>query len=381
MPESTTATVGATVTLLEAGHRLVCGGDWSVHGIAGLRARLAKLSWDAGGELVVDFSQVTRLDTAGVWVLHHIVEERAQHGQTVRVDGMRAEYAALQRLVESRAPQKIAPLKAHASGPLVVLGYHAWHWFDQTRGMLHFVGENTVALLHALKSPRHLRFRPILANIQQAGFDALPIVGLLSFLIGMVIAYQGSVQLARYGANIFIADLVGHATLRELAPMMVAIIVAGRSGSAYAAQIGTMKVTEEIDALRTMGVSPLELLVLPKLIALLIALPLLTVFADFTGVLGGMLVASTQLDVDVYTFLDRFDDAIKVSTFLFGVGKAPVFAMIIALVGCYSGFQARGSADSVGRQTTVSVVQSIFLIIIADAIFSIVASATKLGFK
>jgi phospholipid/cholesterol/gamma-HCH transport system permease protein len=294
---------------------------------------------------------------------------------------MQAEYAALQRLVESRAPQKITALKAHEASPLEVLGYHAWHWFEQVRGMLHFVGENTAALLRAVTSPRHLRFRHILSNIQQAGFDALPIVGLLSFLIGMVIAYQGSVQLARYGANIFIADLVGHATLRELAPMMVAIIVAGRSGSAYAAQIGTMKVTEEIDALRTMGVSPLELLVLPKLIALMIAVPLLTVFADFAGVMGGMLVASTQLDVDIYTFLDRFDDAIKVSTFLFGVGKAPVFAMIIALVGCYSGFQARGSADSVGRQTTVSVVQSIFLIIIADAIFSIVASATKLGWK
>ncbi|MBT9614416.1 MAG: MlaE family lipid ABC transporter permease subunit [Burkholderiales bacterium] len=381
MPESSTANVGASVVLLEAGHRLVCGGDWSVHGIAGLRARLAKLSWGVSGELVIDFSQVTRLDTAGVWVLHHIEMDRVQHGQAVRVEGMHAQYATLRGLVESRAPQKIETLNAPAPGLLEALGRKAWHWFEQTRGMLHFMGENTVALLRALKSPRHLRFRHIFANIQQAGFDALPIVGLLSFLIGMVIAYQGAVQLARYGANIFIADLVGHATLRELAPMMVAIIVAGRSGSAYAAQIGTMKVTEEIDALRTMGVSPLELLVLPKLIALMITLPLLTVFADFTGVLGGMLVASTQLDVDIYTFLDRFDDAIKASTFLFGVGKAPVFALIIALVGCYSGFQARGSADSVGRQTTVSVVQSIFLIIIADAIFSIVASATNLGWK
>jgi len=170
-----------------------------------------------GGELVIDFSQVTRLDTAGVWVLHHIVEDRAQHGQTVRVEGMQAEYAALQRLVESRAPQKITPLKAPMPGPLELLGQHAWHWFDQIRGMLYFLGENTTVLLRALKSPRHLRFRHILSNIQQAGFDALPIVGLLSFLIGMVIAYQGSVQLARYGANIFIADLVGHATLRELA--------------------------------------------------------------------------------------------------------------------------------------------------------------------
>ena len=350
-----------------------------MHGIAGLRARLDKLVWVAGGELVIDFSQVTQLDTAGVWVLHHIEVDRHKQGQRVRVEGMQAEYAALRRLVESRAPKKIDPAQVHETGPLEFLGHRAMHWLKEMHGMLHFVGENTLVLLRALKSPKHLRFRSILANIQQAGFDALPIVGLLSFLVGMVIAYQGSVQLERYGANIYIADLVGLSMLRELAPMMVAIIVAGRSGSAYAAQIGTMKVTEEIDALRTMGVSPLELLVLPKLLALMIALPLLTVFADFTGVLGGMLVAATQLDVDVHTFLDRFDDAVKSVTFMFGVAKAPVFAMIITLVGCYSGFQAHGSADSVGRQTTLSVVQSIFLIIIADAIFSIVASATNLG--
>ncbi len=381
MFEPVTANAPASVSLLEAGHRLVCSGDWSVHGIAGLRARVAKLAWVADGELVIDFSQVTRLDTAGVWALHRIEANRTQRGQAVRVEGMLAHYAALRRLVESRAPENIAQRKLARSGLLEVLGRASAHGWAQTRSMLHFIGENTAAFLLAVKSPKRLRLRAILSNIQQAGFDALPIVGLLSFLVGMVIAYQGAVQLARFGANMFIADLVGHAMLRELAPMMVAIIVAGRSGSAYAAQIGTMKVTEEIDALRTMGVSPLELLVLPKLIALMIALPLLTVFADFTGVLGGMLVASTQLDVPPHTFLDRFDDAIKASTFLFGVGKAPVFAVIIALVGCHAGFQARGSADSVGRQTTVSVVQSIFLIIVADAIFSILASVAGVGLK
>ena len=220
----------------------------------------------------------------------------------------------------------------------------------------------------------------MLHNMQHVGYDALPIVALLSLLIGMVIAYQAATQLARYGANIFIADLVGHSILRELGPMMVAIIVAGRSGSAYAAQIGTMKVSEEIDALRTLGISPYEMLVVPKMVALVIVLPLLTVFADVIGVLGGMLVAKFQLDVGAYAFLDRFDDTIQPATFLFGVGKAPVFAVIIAMVGCYQGFSASGSADSVGRHTTLSVVQSIFLIIIADAIFSVLASATSLGF-
>jgi len=194
----------------------------------------------------------------------------------------------------------------------------------------------------------------------------------------VVIAYQGSDQLQRFGANIFIADLVGLSMLRELSPLLTAIIIAGRSGSAYAAQIGTMKVTEEIDALRTIGVSPQELLVLPKLLALVIALPLLTVYADVAGVFGGMIMARSKLDVSFDVFINRLGDAVRLSSFLTGIVKAPVFAAIIALVGCFQGFQVGGSADSVGRQTTLSVVQAIFLVIVADAIFSIVFNWLKL---
>ena len=206
----------------------------------------------------------------------------------------------------------------------------------------------------------------------------MPIVGLLTFLMGVVIAYQGADQLQRFGANIFIADLVGLSMVRELSPLLTAIIVAGRSGSAYAAQIGTMKITEEIDALRTIGVGPTELLVLPKMLALIIALPLLTLYADVTGVLGGMLMARSKLDVSFDVFLDRLGEAVSLSSFLTGIGKAPVFAAIIALVGCYRGFQVSGSADSVGRQTTVSVVQSIFLVILADALFSVAFNWLKI---
>lgn len=373
---------GAFVELQQAGHRLVCRGDWSVLGISGLRARLERLAWPASGELLIDFSQVEHVDTAGVWVLHNLLQLRKFQGLTVALQGLRPEHLALMQLVESRAAQAaLAPPTLPPQSLLERLGHRGWHWVEETRGMLQFIGESTVVLLRAIRRPQHLRFRHILSNVQQSGFDALPIIGLLSFLIGMVVAFQGAVQLARFGANIYIADLVGLSMLRELAPLMVAIIVAGRSGSAYAAQIGTMKVSEEIDALRSMGVSPLELLVLPKLLAMLIALPLLTVYADFLGVLGGMVVASVHMQVAPYAFLDRFDEAVKLSTFIFGVGKAPVFALIITLVGCYSGFQAQGSADSVGRQTTTSVVQAIFLIIIADAIFSVAASLTNLGVK
>jgi len=382
MPEPNRISEGAFVELQQAGQRLVCGGDWTVLGISGLRTRLERLPWPASGELAIDFSQVQQVDTAGVWALHHLLQQRKSQGLAVRLQGMRPEHLALMQLVETRAAQvPPAPAAAPRQPLLERLGRRGWHWVEETLGMLQFIGENFVVLARALRRPQHLRVRHVLSNIQQSGFDALPIIGLLSFLIGMVVAFQGSVQLARFGANIYIADLVGLSMLRELAPLMVAIIVAGRSGSAYAAQIGTMKVSEEVDALRSMGVSPLELLVLPKLLAMVIALPLLTVYADFLGVLGGMVVANVHMQVAPYAFLDRFDDAVKLSTFVFGVGKAPVFALIITLVGCYAGFQAQGSADSVGRQTTTSVVQAIFLIIIADAIFSVAASLTNLGVK
>lgn len=250
--------------------------------------------------------------------------------------------------------------------------------FKKTMVILSFIGEIAITFAKSIVRPKHIRWRPILFNIRSAGFDALPIVGLLSFLLGVVVAYQGAGQLKQYGANIFVADLIGLSMLREFSPLMTAIIVAGRSGSAYAAQIGTMVVTEEVDAMRTLGISPLELLVLPKIIALVIALPLLIVFADALGVFGGMLMARQQLDVSFVEFLDRFVKAVSPTAFMIGVGKAPVFAAIIAIVGCFQGFKTKGGADSVGRQTTRSVVQSIFLVIVADALFSIAFSMLDL---
>jgi phospholipid/cholesterol/gamma-HCH transport system permease protein len=223
-----------------------------------------------------------------------------------------------------------------------------------------------------------MRWLPVLYNIRSAGFDALPIVGVLLFLIGIVVAYQGADTLRQYGANIFIVDLVGVSMLREFAPLITAIIIAGRSGSAYAAQIGTMSVTEEIDAMHTVGIAPLEMLVLPKVIALALVLPLLTVYADAIGVFGGMIMARAQLGVGFEEFLERFIKAVSITDYLIGVGKAPVFALIIAMVGCYQGFRTKGGPESVGRQTTRSVVQSIFLVIVADSLFSIAFSALDL---
>lgn len=244
--------------------------------------------------------------------------------------------------------------------------------------LLGFVGESAVTLAGWIAHPARMRWRPVLYNIRSAGFDALPIVGLLSFLLGIVVAYQGADQLRQYGANIYVADLVGLSMLREFAPLITAIIVAGRSGSAYAAPIGTMSVTEEIDAMRTIGIAPMDLLVLPKVIGLVVVLPLLTVFADVLGVFGGMIMARAELGVSFGEFLDRFVTAVSISSYLVGLGKAPFFATIIAIVGCFQGFRTKGGADAVGRHTTRSVVQSIFLVIVADALFSVAFSALDL---
>ncbi len=351
--------------------RLVCGGAWTVHGIAALERELAQANWPAAGEIAVDASGITMLDTAGAWVLHRTRAGLQAGGASVRIDGLKPEFESLVALIDSKE-LPLAPAMAPETPWLEGLGRRSWALLGGSVGYLAFVGESFVALLRVLREPRRLRWRAILHNVQTAGVEALPITGLLSFLMGVVIAYQGADQLQRFGANIFIADLVGISMLRELSPLLTAIIIAGRSGSAYTAQIGTMKVTEEIDALRTIGVPPLELLVLPKMIALVLVMPLLTVYTDVTGVLGGMIMAQWKLDVGFRAFVDRLDEAIVLSTYWTGLAKAPVFAMIVALVGCHRGFMVSGSADSVGTQTTMSVVQSIFLVIVTDAMFSIV---------
>ena len=354
-----------------------CGGEWRLAGIANLEAKLNALKWPRVEALKFDVTHITAMDTAGAWLLKRTMHRLETDGCLVNMIGLRAEQEALMsvlNLSELLAPPYAEPRKTS----LERVGLAVWPHVQQAIAMLEFFGEFVLVMMRSVAQPRRIRWRTILYNLQHAGYYALPIVGLLSFLMGIVISFQGAGQLQRYGANIFIADLVGLTILRELAPLMTAIIVAGRSGSAFAAQIGTMKVTEEIDALRTIGVAPMELLVLPKVLALIIALPLLSVYADVMGVLGGMVMAKTQLGVSYTDFLARFDDAVKLSALLVGLGKAPIFAAIIALVGCFQGFQVGNSADSVGTQTTMSVVQSIFLIIVADALFSITFSWLKI---
>ncbi|MDM5121215.1 ABC transporter permease [Aeromonas rivipollensis] len=357
---------------------LVLSGSWTALGMGRLTSELDALAVPAGEHWAIDASGIEALDTAGAWILLTLLRRLRDGAAGVELRQLRPEFARLfDALAQESAPGP-APIPSHPLSRLESLGQGTATLLAQGCALLAFIGECTFALGGWLAHPTRIRWCPILYNIRSAGVDALPIVGLLSFLLGIVVAYQGAAQLRLYGANIFVVDLVALSMLREFAPLITAIIVAGRSGSAYAAQIGTMAVTEEIDAMRTIGIAPLDMLVLPKALALLITLPLLTLFADLFGVLGGMLMAHIQLDVGTAEFLDRFVKTVSVTDLLIGIGKAPVFAAIIVTVGCFQGFQTKGGADSVGRQTTRSVVHSIFMVIVADALFSVAFSALDL---
>ena len=359
---------------------ILLSGGWTARGIGAIEATLQSVRVVGNAEIVADGARIEALDTAGAWLLQKLLSRLRGEGAVVTLKGLQPSFAKLLDVVAQQMIEQanLAPAINKPATLLERVGRSTSAVIEETIALASFVGENAIAIAGSFTHPARIRWRPILYNIRSAGFDALPIVGLLSFLLGIVVAYQGADQLRQYGANIFVADLVGLSMLREFAPLMTAIIIAGRSGSAYAAQIGTMTVTEEIDAMRTIGIRPLELLVLPKVIALVIALPLLTVFADVLGVFGGMIMARSQLGISFGEFQDRFVKAVSITAYMVGIGKAPVFAIIISVVGCFQGFRTRGGADSVGRQTTRSVVQSIFLVIVADALFSIAFSALDL---
>lgn len=313
------------------------------------------------------------MDTGGALLLYRSIESVRRAGRSVALHGLKPEFAELVRLIEtSSRPTHGADLRRDGWDARLTRVLQRKQ--DAVIQGLAFLGETTVTFGRSLLQPRSIRWRALLRVIELDGVRALPITGLLTFLVGIVIAYQGAEQLRKFGTNIFIVDLVGISLVREISPLIVAILIAGRSGSAYAAEIGTMKVTEELDAVRTLGISPINLLVLPRSLALVIALPLLTVYADVLGIFGGMLVATSQLNVSFTEFLARFEEAVAVRHFLIGLAKAPFFAMIIAMVGCYQGLQIRGGVDDVGRHTTIAVVQSIFLVIVFDAICSVLTN-------
>jgi phospholipid/cholesterol/gamma-HCH transport system permease protein len=356
-----------------------CTGDWSVLKLDLLYKKFSESELPKGEKTTIDSSAIESFDSAGALTLIRCIELLQKKNNEVQCLGLSKTHQKLFDLVQSKRKELSYQIpKPPKYGLLYRIGKESVHKLMQVDGLIILVGDITTRLFEAVGSLRRFQFPSIVSNIQSAGIQALPIVALLSFLIGVVLAYQMGLQLQTYGANIYIAYLSGMAIFREFGPLITAIIVAGRTSSAFTAQIGSMKVNEEIDALMTMGLSPTELLVLPKVLGLLIMFPLLIFWADFFSVLGAMIMSKSMLDINFYDFLQRLRDSVGFSQLRLGLYKAPAFAVIIALVGCFQGFRVQANADSIGSQTTRSVVQALFMIIIADAIYSVVYSWMKL---
>ncbi|WP_299284677.1 ABC transporter permease [uncultured Tateyamaria sp.] len=323
--------------------------------------------------LRVDLSDLDALDTGGAWLIAHLQDRLERDGVRVDVAGADANQTALLRTVREALPSEKG-VEDIPRGLLVwVSGIGA-----KTAGvgasmvsLLSFTGEMLTSLFGTILRPKRWRPAALVSQMQDAGFNAIPIVVLMSFLIGVVLSFQGASQLRQFGAEVFVVDLIAISILRELGILLTAIIVAGRSGSAFTASIGSMKVREELDAMRTLGLDPMEVLVLPRVIALIIMLPILGFIANVSGLVGGALMSWIELGVSPGMFVSRLQENTDVSHLVIGMAKAPFFAAVIGVVSCWQAMQVRGSADSVGHQTTISVVQSIFLVIVVDAMFSI----------
>jgi phospholipid/cholesterol/gamma-HCH transport system permease protein len=328
------------------------------------------------GRATLDLSRLEALDTAGAWLIQRTGARFAAAGAELEVVGARPALAKLMARVGKVGKPYRLPSREH-HGPFYFIegiGEGAISAVRQAGDMIAFFGAIVTAMVRVTLRPSRIRFTSLVSHIEQVGMNAMPIVGLLTVLIGVVLAYQGVDQLRAYGGEIFTVNLVGISVLREMGILLTAIMVAGRSGSAFTAQIGTMQVNEEIDAMRTLALDPVEALVLPRIFALIIAMPLLTVFADFMGLLGGGGMTCLLIDLTPAQFLHQLNNAVTVKTFFVGLIKAPVFAFVIGMVGCFEGLRVKGSAESVGRLTTQSVVESIFRVIVFDAVFSILFS-------
>jgi phospholipid/cholesterol/gamma-HCH transport system permease protein len=374
------ASVAASIAASEEAGSFVLAatGQWLVATAAEIDQRLRALEVPSSRKVTLDLGGIDRLDTAGAWLLLRTEHELTARGNAVAMRNLRANFEPLFDQVRAGGMVVPAPHPRPAhhtiTGFLARIGVVTLGLIARAYSLLGFFGDVCIAAGGILLHPKRLRLTALVAQMEQTGVNAVPIVGLLSFLIGVVLAYQGADQLRRFGAEVYTVNLLGIGILRELGVLMAAIIIAGRSGSAFTAQIGTMRVNEEIDALRTIGLNPVEVLVIPRLLGLMLTLPMLTLCANLLGILGGCLMAWATLDIAPEQFTRQLQFALYPWTFWIGLIKAPFFAFIIALIGCYEGLQVSRSAESVGRLTTLSVVEAIFLVIVADAAFSVVFS-------
>ncbi len=355
------------------------GGRWTIAESAKLDVELRQLKVGSGQPITMDASGIERLDSTGAWLLLRTRRALEAAGRTVSAFKVPERYTTLlenldrQNTIPELRPRepRMSPLRYR----LYRIGKATAQNGRQAWNILGYLGRVTVETGEMIVAPhKNLRFAAMVNQLEETGISALPIVGLLSFLIGVVIAYQGITQLQKFGAELLTIDGLGIITLREMGVLMTSIIIAGRSGSAFTAQIGTMRVNQEIDAMQTMGLNTVDTLVLPRIVGLVIALPLLTLYADIMGLIGGAVMCYFDLHISIPAFMRELQQALSVKTLMVGLVKAPVFAFVIALVGCYEGFQVERNAASVGLLTTLSVVESVFLVIVLDAAFSIMFS-------
>ncbi|PCI60131.1 MAG: ABC transporter permease [Kordiimonadales bacterium] len=347
-------------------------GAWTIENAQDIDDAMAATVAAIDKGAVLDCTALTGLDTTGAVMIRRFAAEIDKAGAAV-LTGVSADYKELMELISS-CPAPAATEPEHLPwflAPIIHTGEAFMRANTSIARLLGFLGLVLSRFFGTLLSPGRIRLVPMVHQMEVAGLNAMGIVGLITFLIGAVMVNQGAIQLQKFGAELFVVDLLGITLLREMAPLLTAIIVAGRSGSAFTAQIGSMKLNEEVDAMRTLGMNPIDVLVLPRLMALMICLPLLTFYADIVGIAGGVLMAWAQLDISPANFIVYFRDVVSYDHYLAGLIKAPFFAMIIASCGCYQGLRVAGSADDLGMRTTKSVVQAIFLVIVLDAVFAI----------
>ncbi|WP_145483801.1 MlaE family ABC transporter permease [Yersinia aldovae] len=352
--------------------RVYIRGEWVLTHYRFLEPKVAQLRVDLPASAMFDFSQLGGLDTAGATLLATLLGElRVSNLRELAPrlpDERRVLLETVSQVLPNLVPQLTVKPQPFWIGLLVPIGQSVDNLWQDFKSLLGFVGLTLEALLGTVFRPARWRVTSLIANIQQIGLNAVPIIMLLTFLVGAVIAFLGATVLTTFGAGIFTVDLVVFSFLREFAVLLTAILMAGRTASAFTAEIGLMKANEEIDAIQTLGLNPVELLVLPRVLALLISLPMLTFIGMICGIFGGMVVCALALDISPTMFLTIMQNSNGLQHFLVGISKAPIFAFLIAIIGCLEGFKVSGSAESVGMHTTTSVVHSIFVVILLDAV-------------
>lgn len=362
----------ASLEFAEQGAVLALKGSWLVGEVSQADSAIYNLISSDQTIRTIDASQITQMDTAGAFLLLSIQEKYTKNNVPISIQGLKDNFLALLDIVKEEMNSIQSTVVAEPHHSLIYsIGKMTMNMVDQGLSLLAFLGEVFVHFYLLIAKPIKFQWRSMIHEIDVGGYRALPIIAVMMFLIGVVVAYQLGVQLRTYGANVYIVDLSGVAILREFSPLICSVIIAGRTSTSFAALLGTMKVNEEIDALQTMGLSPVERLVLPKILGLLVSLPLLVVWGDLFGLMGSMVIAKNMAGISFHAFLERFKAEVAIKHLYIGLVKTPVFALIIAGIGCYQGFQAEGSAQSVGERTTKAAVQAIFLIILADGLFSI----------